>query len=111
MGFRVVVAPHGMDFLKEGERAAVDRDGGFEDEQFAFELTIGPVDHDERAREAGEQQAGQCRIDPVALALEMTVTEQAVDGLDVMLGKGLAGTPPRQNSCRLDSAIPLGVTR
>jgi hypothetical protein len=96
MGARVVVASYGMDFFVHRDSASTDGHGGFEDEQFAAEFTIAPVNDDDGALSARKEHGAECGVDSLALAVQMRITEQAVDGLDVMFDEGITAPRPAE---------------
>ena len=94
MGAGVVVATYRMNFFVHRDGASADRYGGFENEQFTAELTIAPINDDDGALSARKEHRAECGVDTPALVVQMRITEQAVDGLDVMFDEGIAAPRP-----------------
>jgi len=92
MGVGVVITAQGMDFFVEREGAPADGQGGFEDEQFTAELAVAPIDDDDGTLGVSEEHRAECGIDSPALTVQMGITEEAVDGFDVMFDEGISGT-------------------
>jgi len=89
MGAGVVVAAYGMDFFVERDGASAGRHSSFEDEEFTAKFTIAPIDDDDRAPGAREEHRAECSVDSATFVVQMGITEQAVDGLDVMFDEGI----------------------
>ena len=111
MGLRAVVAAHGVCFLVQGECTPVHRHRCLEDEHLPFELAVGPIDDDDRAADAGEKQSPHLDVDVEPLAVDVFVTEQSVDGLDVMLGEARTGAMAPEFSEAEPTASEGGVHR
>jgi hypothetical protein len=96
MGTRIVVASYGMNFFVHGDGAPADRYGGFENKEFTAEFTIAPVNDDDGALGTRKEHRAECGVDSPALVMQMRITEQAVDGLDVMFDEGIAWPRPTE---------------
>lgn len=98
MRFRAIVVSQGMDFFVEGESTSVHGYRGTQDEQLSLEFTVCPVDDDERSGNGVEELSCQCGVDTGAFTLQMGITQEAVDGFNVMFDEGIAGTEAAQMS-------------
>ena len=85
-----------MRLLVERDGASLEREGSLQDEDLALEFAVCPVDDDDGPLELGEEGVCHGGVDALALAVEMSVSEQAVDGLDVMLYKSSSGAMTAQ---------------
>jgi hypothetical protein len=104
MGAGVVVAAQGINFFVQRDGAPTDGYGGFEDERFAAELTIAPIDDDDGALSAGKEHRAERGVDPLALIVKVRISEQAVDGFDVMFDESIAAScPAEMGQCELSA--------
>jgi hypothetical protein len=98
-----------VDFFVHRDGASADGHGGFEDEQFTTELTIAPINDDDGALGTCKEHRAERGVDSLALIVQMGITEQAVDGFDVMFDEGIAAARPAEMRQGKLSAVEQGL--
>lgn len=85
MSAGAVVALEREHALVKRDGAPADRHGRLEHQPLPAELEVCPVDHDEGSLVSEQQGLNDRPIDAVALPLKMPISQQPIDGFDLML--------------------------
>ena len=85
MSAGAVVALEREHALVKRDGAPADRHGRLEHQPLPAELEVCPVDHDEGSLVSEQQGLNDRPIDAVALPLKRPISQQPIDGFDLML--------------------------
>jgi hypothetical protein len=91
-----VVLLHWVDLLVDRDGSPPHRNGCLDHQPSSLLIGIGPVDQNEWALDSRQQSTRNRSIDGIALGVQMTVAQEPVRRLDVMLREGGARPMPSE---------------